>query len=209
MTQHYKSLKNGTAMHGGQATYDLPTMRHDGTWIPGAWMPRIRRVIPCLSGYHTWTWRDATRWLGPEIWRAEVRRTTNAEDKYVSGEIRLTSGTHWNDQTARLFAVQCAVDVLPLYEQNHPTDSRLSNALVVVWERVYGHAAINEWWIVDDIIQSTAGTVDRMVSCAVRAAISGTGCGALWVPHGTLSRPSGPPDRAPHGSPSNDCSAVG
>ena len=140
--QHYKTLDAaGRATHGGNCAYDLPKERHDGAWMPGAWMPRITPVVPCESGYHTWTRRDGLLWMGPTIWRAEVRGLVmHHNDKYVSGEIRLTSGTCWNETTARSFAVQCALDVLPLYEAHYPADSRVSDCLVTAWEYALGTA---------------------------------------------------------------------
>ena len=173
-TQHYKILNAlGRACHGGSYVYDLPVQRHDGTWIPGAWTDPIDDIAACQRGYHTTTQRNILSWLGERIWRCEVRTTRDAGDKFVSRQIRLTSGTCWDDTTARLFAVQCALDVLPLYEQRHPDDTRVSDCLVTAWEFAHG--------LVGDIERAAAWAAAWAAAGAAWAAWSAGAAGAAWA----------------------------
>ena len=102
----------GTPCHGGTGVWSLP--QGDG---PGAWMPPIvAYLIPCTRGYHLCRERDLLRWLGPAIYEAEERGArTDCDDKIVVAEARLLRRCErWTEQTARLFACDCAERVVHL-----------------------------------------------------------------------------------------------
>ena len=124
---YYKVLdKNGEACHGGRGKWRLP--KGDK---PGAWMPTIRRVVACESGYHVCRRADLVKWLGPRIWMVEIDGDVVEEsDKVVVARARLLAPIlTWNDRTARLFAADCAARVLPIYEKEYPGDDRPRNAI--------------------------------------------------------------------------------
>jgi len=99
---------------------------------PGKWMEPIEGdLVPCRSGYHLCRERDLIRWLGATIYEAEYRgEIVEADGKVVVREVRLVSRLdHWNDRTARLFACWCAEQVLPVFERQHPDDSRVRECI--------------------------------------------------------------------------------
>lgn len=121
-------------MHGGW-----------GQWPePGVWTDPIRRVIPCVNGYHVCRLSDLVSWLGPHIWTVEVRgEHIDDENKVVVGQARLVEHIDtWNDRTARLFAADCAEHVLPLYEREIRGDDRPRAAIRAA--RAYGRGEISE-----------------------------------------------------------------
>ena len=76
---YYKVLgPNGKPFHGGNGVWHLPKGKR-----PGKWMPEIKNVLPCQSGYHLCRLRDLVEWLGPEVWVAEGRGKRVAEDNKV------------------------------------------------------------------------------------------------------------------------------
>ena len=142
MERYWKVLDaEGRACHGGDFRYDLPRWSRTRGWIPGAWAPAIPDVAPCVRGYHVCRDRDLLDWLGARIYACEVRGTVVvAEDKVVAESIRLLAPTPWDETSARLFAVECAAEVLPLYEAAHPGDTRVSDCLVTAFRYALGDA---------------------------------------------------------------------
>ena len=118
-TTFYKVLSgDGSAYHGGTGKWFLPKGKR-----PGKWMPVIKNIEPCQRGYHLCEGiPDLLEWLGPVIYVAEYRgESIRAENKIVVSEARLLRRVEgWNERTARLFAADCAADVLPIFEQAHP-----------------------------------------------------------------------------------------
>ena len=107
----YKVLnQDGSAYHGGVGSWPLP----DGE-APGAWTPKLTgRLVPCGHGYHLCRATDLIGWLGPAIFLAEPKgRILKARDKVVVRQARLLRRLDtWTEQTARLFACDCAEHVL-------------------------------------------------------------------------------------------------
>jgi len=109
----YKVLgAGGTCIHG-IGSWSLP---HDGQ--PGEWMPYIKVLYPCESGYHVCESVDSLlEWLGQEIYEVEVRgeRVEKSSGVGVYHEARLLRRVEtWNDRTARLFACDCVERVAHL-----------------------------------------------------------------------------------------------
>ena len=103
-------------MHGGNAKWSLPEGDE-----PGTWMPEIADIRICERGYHAVELPYLIEWLGPQIWEMEVAGHSESQgDKSVWSRARIVRATHWNDKTARLFAADCAEQVLPNWEREYP-----------------------------------------------------------------------------------------
>jgi hypothetical protein len=171
----YKVLNaDGRSCHGGDLAWPLPTWTGHA-WKPGKWLPRIDDIVACQRGYHVCEGRDLIQWLHERIWVIEAAPNAewvrHGDDKWVTGgPVRLVAGTAWDDYTARLFAISCAHDVLPLYEAQHPGDTRVSDALVTAWEYAHGLATA------EDLVAAMAAA-RAAASAAARAAASA----AAWA----------------------------
>ena len=110
--RYWKVLDDkGHACHGGTFAYDLPK-----NGKPGTWTPRIPNIEACNRGYHVCRDADLVHWCnGATIYACEVQGKVIAQDdKVVAESIRLVAPTPWDAVTARLFAVECAADVMHL-----------------------------------------------------------------------------------------------
>jgi len=105
-------------------------------------MPKIEDIVPCESGYHLCRRQDLVHWLGPAIYLAEARGAiVEDDDKVVTQESRLLERVPWDDCTARLFAVECAYEVLPIFERQYPNDDRPAQALETAFLYALGEAS--------------------------------------------------------------------
>jgi len=129
----YKVLNlDGSPCNGGDGKWHLPTKKRDGTWKPGKWMPVLTDLVPCKHGYHLCRENDLLQWLGPLICIAEGRgEQIVCDDKVVFAQARLLSIRKiWDERTARLFAADCAENVLPIWEKEYPDDLRPRKAII-------------------------------------------------------------------------------
>ena len=102
----YKTL-NGTKGAYGYGDYAAYLPTEDG---PGEWLPPVKPVL-CRSGYHVCrTLEEVVIHLGRDLYEPEVRGDSDeGEDKAAWEQIRLLRRVpEWNEQTLRLFAVDCA-----------------------------------------------------------------------------------------------------
>jgi hypothetical protein len=139
--------EDGSAYHGGNGFWSLPTKNDDGAWRAGDWMPAIAgELVPWKNGYHLCREKDLPRYLGPAIFEAEYRgEMIEAADKIVVREARLLRRfENWNERTAQLFACDCAeavvhlcgddprprqaIDVARRYANGEATDEELAAA---------------------------------------------------------------------------------
>lgn len=117
--KYYKVLSRGRkACHGGT-----------GTWPrTGTWLEVKGEIVPCEIGLHLCRQDDLVKWLGEEIWEAEIHpkaEIVEDDDKVVVSKARLVRKVKaWNERTARLFAADCAEHVLHLFEDKYPEDKR-------------------------------------------------------------------------------------
>ena len=117
----YKMLDiNGCSCHGGNYKWSLPEQGADGSWIPGAWTPKIKELIPCTQGWHLAKDSQALTWLSERIFIAEYSgKIIHNSDNVIVSQCRLLRElTAWNERTARLFAVWCARQALAVL--GHP-----------------------------------------------------------------------------------------
>ncbi len=95
--------------------------------LPAEWMPVIKELLkPCQNGYHLARKEHLIEWIGPTLFVAEYRGDPVESDfKIVVPEARLSFQVEiWNDDTARLFATDCAERVLQFYDSLFKGDSR-------------------------------------------------------------------------------------
>ena len=115
----------------------------DAQWIPGEWMPSIEEIEPCKSGYHLCRRQDLIHWLNEEIWEAEYQGEMIIDDnKIVVQQARITKRIDtWNERTARLFAADCAENVLYVWEKKYPDNKTPHNAILAA--RSYANGKID------------------------------------------------------------------
>lgn len=161
---------DGEACHGGSGRWYLPKGSK-----PGKWMPAIR-PIPCVSGYHVLgSARQALDWLGPTIWLCEVRgEIIDHGDKFVAEQARLIERLPWDDRSARLFACDCAEDVLPIFERDFPGDDRPRRAIEMARRFAVGDATRDELAAARD----AAGDAEKAAAWAAAWAAAGD---AAWA----------------------------
>jgi hypothetical protein len=155
MPTYYKVLNtDGSAYHGGTGTWFLPHGKR-----PGKWMPAIPNPVPCERGYHVVTLEQLPKWLGPAIFEVEVRgASVRRDDKSVHEQARLLRRVEmWNERTARLFAVDCAEWVLPIFERAYPNDTRPRDCIGVARRYAIGDATEDEL----DAARAAAGAAAR------------------------------------------------
>ena len=94
---------------------------------PGDWMPAFEGELePWENSYPLCRGaRQLLKKLGPEIYQAEVDgEVIEGEDLIHARRVRLLAKTAWDERAARLFAIDCAERVLPIYEKVNPQDDR-------------------------------------------------------------------------------------
>jgi len=100
---------------GGQSPYG------HGVWTPGKWRTVTPPLVACSHGIHYVKGRNFTPWLNAELWTFEdYGDTLDADDKLVTTRgriLELVDG--WNNVTARLFAADCAENVVHLIPESH------------------------------------------------------------------------------------------
>jgi hypothetical protein len=133
--KYYKVLNNKRSCNGGKLL-----------WVPQKWMPEITNIEPCSSGYHLCRPSDVIEWLGGnEIWLAEGKgECIVCGDKVVFSQARIVKRMNWNERTARLFAVDCAMRTLHIFENRHPDDKRPRQATIIAKRFANGKATKDE-----------------------------------------------------------------
>lgn len=149
MPRYYKVLSvDDRSCNGGSPdlVWSLPTQNEDGSWTPGEWMPEAKGELTlCANGYHLAREQDLLRWLNASIYEAEPsEEMVEGDDKVVCRSVRLLRKTPWNQQTAVLFACDCAERVLPLFEREYPDDQRPRQAIETARKWVHGKATLEE-----------------------------------------------------------------
>jgi len=125
--------EDGVSHHGGT-----------GRWAPGRWRSVRGPLQPCVRGLHLCRVQDLLHWCAPALWLAEAagERLDNG-NKLVVRRARIVEPVEtWNDQTAQLFAADCAEHVLPLFEQQRPGDDRPRQAIEAA--RAYTRSEIDQ-----------------------------------------------------------------
>ena len=141
----------------------------------GAWMPAIAGpLVECKNGYHLCHGAaQLIRWLGPEIYGAEVHgEILHSDTKTVVREVRLIAKVEtWNKCIARLFGADCAEHVLHLYESQYPDDDRPRKAIVAA--RAFARSGSAAAW-------SAADAAARSAAAAARSAAAWSAAERAW-----------------------------
>jgi hypothetical protein len=115
--------------------------------------------ILCESGWHACRWEDALYHISDELWVVELDYgVIVGNDKVVSNRLRIVRKVKGiNERTLRLFAADCAEDVLPLFEKGRPGDDR--PRLAVQAARDYANGKIGD--AARDAARAAAGDAAR------------------------------------------------
>jgi hypothetical protein len=147
-TTYYKTLDaDGNACNGGSGKWHLPTLRPDGTYKPGRWMPKVENPVACERGYHLFEAKDVLEWVNATCYAAEYRGVadTSSPRKIAVEQARLLYPVpSWNDRTLRLFACRVAEDVLPIFEAQYPDDVRPRAAIETARRFANGEATAEQ-----------------------------------------------------------------
>ena len=118
--------------------------RYSGKKLPiGEWISVSGRLAMCENGIHVTPIEHALNWLDKRAHIVEIRGECQVgDDKWCCREVYIHPAfPHWNEQSARLFAADCAERVLHLFESRYPNDSRPRNAIEVARAYARGEAA--------------------------------------------------------------------
>ena len=173
--KRYKILgKGGVAINGGTGQWSLP---QDGK--PGAWMPKIENIEPCVRGYHLCRVEDLVYWLNAEIYEAEGRgEFIRHVDKDVFPEARLLRKLDtWDEKSGRLFAADCVEHVLHIFEKKCPNDNRPRAAIQAA--RDFAHRKITK-----SQLTAAGDAAGDAAGAAARAAVGA----AAWDSAGDAER---------------------
>jgi len=161
-TTYYKVLNtDGTCYHGGA-----------GRWELGVRRSVMGRLVACEHAIHACTLEQLPTWLGPAIWEIALEDAEDAGDKTIARAGTLTRRIEtWTDQTARLFAADCAAHVLHLTK-----DARCLEAVFAARRYAFG------------LIDAAARDAARGAAwAAAGAAAGGAARGAAWAAAGAAA----------------------
>jgi len=109
-------------------------------WEVGKWYEVSGELIPCQNGFHFCQAKDLLKWIGEEIWEAQVEgEVIDFDDKLIARRARITRRCNWDKHMARLFAVQCAQDVAHLIPE-----PKAQRCIEVAWKYVSREASYEE-----------------------------------------------------------------
>jgi hypothetical protein len=147
-----------------------------GTPIPARNWTNAETPILCRSGWHACRWEDAVRHISDELWVCELAGdVVEGADKVVASSLRLVRQvTTIDDRALRLFAADCAEDVLHLYERDYPGDLRPRKAIAAA--RAYANGEISD--AARDAARAAARAAARD---AARAAARDAARAAAWA----------------------------
>jgi hypothetical protein len=117
----------------------------------------------CRSGWHGVEEKDVLHHLptkvGASLWVVEVRGTIlHGDDKFCAPQMKLVRELGaTTDRNLRLFAADCAQDVLPLFWKVAPNDQRPAQAIAVARRYAEGQATNKE----RDAARAAAGDAAR------------------------------------------------
>ena len=142
-----------------------------GVWKPGVWRTASTPLIPCQRGIHYCNRGQIVGWLNVELWLFEPHKDAELldhGDKLVCSKGRIVERIDaWNETTARLFAADCAEQVVHLIPESHREP--FTNAIQVA--RLYAR-----------------GECDAAARAAAGAAARAAGRDAAWTAAWTAAR---------------------
>jgi hypothetical protein len=189
--------------------HDCPACHNDGkdcekcdgeggytTYRPDKWLPKIKQLELCVSGWHGSKDGQILEWLNANIYKIETRgKILSDNNKFTTEQIRLVRKCEgWNKRTARLFACDCAEHVLPIFKTKYPSDERSRIAIETARRFANGKATSEElaaaWAAAWDATRATAraaastaawDAASTAANTAARAAASTAASTATWA----------------------------
>jgi hypothetical protein len=159
---------SGAAHQVGSFRYPLPTAKR-----PGRWTDPVKPEI-CVRGYHVCRIGNVIDWLeyGYAIFLVEGRgEVVHGDNKSAFESIRLVRRLNWDERLCRLFAADCAAQVLPAFSAVDPEDRRPHAAVRVARRRAEGRSSPEEWSAADSAAGSAArSAADSAAWSAARSA---------------------------------------
>jgi hypothetical protein len=114
---------------------------------PGKWLPKIKELYMCESGYHVCLKKDLQNWLNDDLYVVEIRGgMIDGDDKVAAEQMRFIKKVEgWNKKNLRLAAVEIVRRIaLPVWKKNNPDDTEIKKVLGVVKRYANGNATDNE-----------------------------------------------------------------
>ena len=152
-----------------------------GRYTKGRWRSVRGVLVPCRCGLHATTADNLVPHINETLWRVEIDGEYVWHDDLLMGRklvarrmLTVERIEAWNDRTTRLFAVECAERVLPLFERDRPGDSRPREALAVARRFADGQATREELAAAG----AAAGAAARDAAWTAAGAAAGT---AAWA----------------------------
>jgi hypothetical protein len=169
----YKCLYGDRSCHGGR-----------GKWAPGRWRFVKVEVVACRHGIHYCRGAQVLGWLSPDLWLFEDGGTRHDDrsDKCVTNRGRVTEHVDtWNEETARLFAVDCARIAVNRHAQGDQREllhACLDVTTAAAWDAAGAAAWAAAWAAARAAARDAAWAAARD---AARAAASAAASDAAWA----------------------------
>ena len=147
--------------------------------------------VLCRSGWHACRWEDAIHHIDARLWVCELDgQIVEGEDKVAATRLRLVDPVPGiNDRTLRLFAADCAEDVLHLFEAVCPGDDRPRQAIAAARQFANGEISAAARAAAGAAAGPAAWAAARAAAgAAARAAVGAAAGDAAWAAAGAAAR---------------------
>ncbi len=161
-----------------------PTQKKPWPVAVGEWTPNESPVL-CESGWHGVTEKDVLTHLpsqlGSQLYVVEARGVIHGDDKFVASSMKLGQCIGTTDESnLRLFACDVAEDVLHLFEERYPNDSRPRTAIDVGRRFVSGEATKDELDAARAAVRAAAGAAAGDAAWAAAEAALAAALAVAW-----------------------------
>ena len=177
-------LKCLTADHkGSYSGFDFTPYLPKGS-RPGKWLPKVKELEICRSGWHGCDDADIIEYLQDEMYEVETRgNVIRDSDKWAATQMRLVRKCEgWNEKTARLFAYDCAERSLRFFEEKYPGDKRPRMSIETARRFAEGKATRKEMAAAGAAARDAAWDAARAAArVAARAAARAAAGAAAWA----------------------------
>ena len=140
--KYYKSLTADNK--GPYSEFDfMPYLPKNGK--PGKWLPIVKTLEPCESGWHGCQSKDLIDWINAQVWEIETRgKVKRSDNKFCAEQIRFVRKV-LNEYDIRVFACDCADHVLHFFEDKYPNDKRPREAIEAGRKFAKGEISAAAW----------------------------------------------------------------
>ncbi len=160
LMKYYKAL---TAENKGPYSgFDFsPYLPKNGK--PGKWLPVVKTLEMCESGWHGCTAKQLLKWLNANIYEVEIRgKVKREDDKFCAEQMRLVRRV-MGEREIQLLACNYAEHVLHFYEDKYPNDPRVRRCIETARNFANGKASDKDraaaWAAAQDAAQDAAWAV--------------------------------------------------